>query len=224
MTTAVASYNQDENIRAILFTGNGEAFSAGADLGYLKQLRSNSLEDNIQDSRKLAELFELIYQSPKLTFSAVDGFALAGGCGLAILTDFCYATEKARFGFTEVKIGFIPAIVSNYLRQKIKGSDLNRLLLTAEIIDAKEAKNIGIVSGILDFETFYDQVHSLIQNLLKSTSDDAIAGTKALLRETYALPHQSAIDKSVEANAHARASSDCIRGVDAFLNKERINW
>ena len=220
----VAALNHNDEVRAILFTGEGEAFSAGADLGYLKELRANSLEENVSDSRSLADLFEMIYHSPKLTFSAVDGFALAGGCGLASITDFCYATNKAKFGFTEVRIGFIPAIVSVYLRYKISGSDINKLLLTGEIIDADKAFKMGLVSRILEFETFYERVFSEIKGITAMVSGQAIAQTKSLMRTSMAKQHDAAIETAVMFNAEARASDDCIRGVDSFLNKQKISW
>jgi methylglutaconyl-CoA hydratase len=224
MHEQVKEYNADPAVRAILFKGEGEAFSAGADLAYLAQLRNNTLEENEQDSRNLADFFQSIYNSPKLTYSAVDGYALAGGCGLATVTDFCIASEKAKFGYTEVMIGFVPAIVLVYLQRKISGTSMNKLLLTGKIIEAKDALDLGLISSIVSSEDFYEEVVALIMKQLSKSSAEAITLTKKLMRETYSKALDDGITAAVKMNAQARATEDCIRGVDAFLNKTKITW
>ena len=220
---AVNGFNGNAEIRAIVLTAKGKAFSAGADLAYLQALRSNSLEENTADSLKLAEMFKAIYNSPKLTFSLVDGYALAGGCGLATVTDFCYASNNAHFGYTEVKIGFVPAIVMTYLSHKITAQAMNRLLLTGSIISANEALTMGLISDVVDGEVYTEGIHR-IQEILHTTSGQAITYTKQLMRTVRNLSFDEAIQQAAKVNAQARSSEDCIRGIDAFINKEKIDW
>ncbi len=224
ITNAVVSFNTNSEVRAILINANGEAFSAGADLSYLKQLRKNTLKENKQDSLILANMFANIYNSPKLTFSAVKGFALAGGCGLATVTDFCLANTQAKFGYTEVKIGFIPAIVLTFLARKISGTALNKLLLTGEIINAETALQLGLISDVLSVENYDEAVMSHIQKIIETTSPNSIAKTKELMRRVVTLDVTEAMELASIYNAESRASEDCITGVDAFLNKEKIVW
>lgn len=224
INTAVVDFNFNNEVRAILINANGPAFSAGADLAYLKQLRKNTLEENKQDSLLLAKMFSNIYNSPKLTFSAVNGYALAGGCGLATVTDFCFATTESNFGYREVKIGFIPAIVLTFLARKISGSDMNKLLLTGEIINSEQAKQIGLVSDIYEKESFDQSVMDRIQSVISSTSANSIAKTKELMRKVATMEMTPALELASIYNAESRASQDCIDGMDAFLNKEKKTW
>lgn len=221
---AFDSYNEDQGIRAILITAEGSAFSAGADLAYIQSLRSNSLEENEQDSMALADMFETIYNSPKLTISAVQGAALAGGCGLATVTDLCFASEQATFGYTEARIGFVPAIVMAYLLKKTSIQLARELMLTAKIIDAKRAYEVGLVTEVLPPEDFEDLVISQVQKLIHSTSGQSIALTKEMLRTIPAMQHKEALKYAAQLNAKARSSEDCMRGMDAFLNKEKLDW
>jgi len=121
MYQAMLSLNANDSLRVVVIRSAEKPFCAGADLGYLTQLRSNTLEENEADSQRLRQLFDAIYLSPKYIISQVEGPALAGGCGLATLADCCVATPDATFGYTEVKIGFVPALVMVYLREKVSG-------------------------------------------------------------------------------------------------------
>jgi methylglutaconyl-CoA hydratase len=221
---AFTQFNESEDIRAIVLKANGDSFSAGADLGYLQQLQANSFEENKEDSLKLASLFQEIYNSPKLTFSLVHGYALAGGCGLATITDFCYASANSQFGYTEVKIGFIPALVMMYLRKKLPETSMNSLLLTGTIIAAQEALDLGIVTEVFDETSFEKVANDKIQKTITKTSGEAIALTKELLRQTENVNLEDAINMAAEYNAMARSTDDCKKGIAAFLNKEKIKW
>ncbi len=220
----IVKFNNDDNVRAILIQANGKAFSAGADLKYLQQLRANTLNENEEDSKQLAEMFKALYNSPKLTISAVNGHALAGGCGLATITDFCWATPNSNFGYTEVKIGFIPAIVLTFLLRKVDGQNLNELLLTGKIVTAQEAKDLSLISDVIDSDSFEHTVEERIQQLISSTSGQAIAKTKELIRAVDAKQINESLDTASKYNAIARSSDDCIKGVDSFLNKTKISW
>lgn len=220
----VDAFNADANVRAIVLKANGEAFSAGADLAYLQQLQGNSLKENEEDSLALANMFTSLYNSPKLTFSWVDGYALAGGCGLATVTDFCYATPGSQFGYTEARIGFVPAIVLTYLGHKISGQAMNELLLTGKIIAAQEASSIDLISEVVEEDDFERACETRVRDILQNASSQSIAYTKQLMREVRTLPFEDAVKHAAKLNALARSSDDCVKGIDAFLNKQKIRW
>lgn len=224
LTDAFSKAGHDEEVRVIRLLGEGEAFSAGADLDYLQSLQTNTFEENLADSAQLAALFKEIYDSPKVTIAELHGHAIAGGCGLATVTDFTFAVPEAMLGYTEVKIGFIPAIVSVYLIKKIPAHAAKRLLLTGELITAEEAQRLGLLTKVIDRTLIEGHVEDFARKLAKETSPNSIASTKALLREVDGLSIEEGVAKAVEANASARASADCKRGIAAFLAKEKITW
>src|SRR5688572_4725801 len=149
---AFSNAEKDEHVKVIILKANGEAFCAGADLTYLQQLQNFSYEENLQDSNHLKELFLKIYTHPKIVIAQVQGHALAGGCGLATVCDFSYAVPQAKFGYTEVKIGFIPAIVTVFLLRKIGEARSKELLLGGELISAEQALQIGLINKIVPAE------------------------------------------------------------------------
>lgn len=224
LKNAVDDFNTDDEIRAILINAEGKAFSAGADLAYIQSLRSNSLEENVADSTALAEMFEAIYNSPKLTYTAVNGYALAGGCGLALITDFCLATENAQFGFTEARIGFIPALVTVYMMKKLQGKVVSQLMLEASIYDCDSAFELGLISAKFKSDNFDENVLQHIQTVISSTSGESIRLSKELIRSIDGLSHKAALEIAAKQNALARSSKDCIKGMDSFLNKTKISW
>lgn len=215
---------EDDSVKVILIRANGDVFCSGADLDYLKQIRHNSLEDNRADSQNLRELFDLIYDASKLTLAEVGGPALAGGCGLATICDFCYASPDATFGYTEAKIGFVPALVLVYLSQKIQGTRIRELMLTGHILNAEEAMEIGLINGIHMHGDLHSEMLDFAEKLSLSVSGQSVQSIKTLLRALPGKSMEQALDYAVDMNAQARASEDCIRGVDAFLNKEKIQW
>jgi len=224
LTQAFKAASADEDIRVVRLLGDGEAFSAGADLEYLQSLQTNSYEENLADSRQLANLFHEIYSCPKITIAELHGHAIAGGCGLATVTDFTFAVPEALLGYTEVKIGFIPAIVSVYLSKKVPENIAKRLLLTGELISAEEAQKLGLVTKVVDRTLIENHVEEFALKLAKETSPNSIAATKSLLHQIDGLTISEGVGKAVEANATARASEDCKRGIAAFLAKEKIVW
>jgi len=213
-----------EDIRVIIINSKGDAFCAGADLAYLQQIRHNSYQENLDDSLGLKSLYELIIMGPKPVIAAVQGAALAGGCGLANACDICFATPESSFGYTESKIGFIPALVSIFLQRKINGSIARELLISGRIIKAEEARALGIVHHIVPAETLNEHALEFATHLAKSTSGQSIALTKELMWNSSALGLDEGMNMAASMNARARAGADCIRGIDAFLNKEKINW
>jgi methylglutaconyl-CoA hydratase len=224
--TQVIQFNQDPDCRVIWLRAEGNTFSAGADLAYLEQLRSNSLEENISDSKKLGSLFYHLYTSSKITISEVNGYALAGGCGLATICDYCLAGEDAHFGYTESKIGFVPALVMIFLLKKINPSAALDLMLSGKIINASDALQLNLISRVVTPSNHLQQsTQQFIQELIKSTSAQSIALIKEMRTQLLFGDHLwAAIEYAAQKNADARNSEDCIKGITAFLNKQQIEW
>lgn len=220
---AFLDFNSNENVKIILLKSASLPFCAGADLAYLMQLRNFTFEENVADSQHLKELFELIYTSPKITISQVEGPALAGGCGLATVADFCFASIEATFGYTEAKIGFLPALVMVYLREKVGMQVMTDWLLTGRVFGADEAFNCGLIYQVSASDDIEKQVNDFISKLTIGVSQQSIEGIKKMMRN-LPFDRSEALNYAAEMNAHARATSDCRKGIDAFLNKEKITW
>ena len=210
--------SRDENVSIIIITGEGKSFCAGADLSYLFDLRNYSSLENEADSRSLAELFLQIYNCPKPTIAAVNGAAIAGGCGLASVCDIIVADQRhAKFGYSEVKIGFIPAVVSIFLIRKIGEGRARHLLLTGEIINAEKAFQLGLVNYLSeDVKTFSSE---LANDLLKN-SDFSMQFTKRMVNEISTLSVEKAVEYCIELNSVSRTSEDFKKGLLSFLNKK----
>lgn len=224
LTQWMTSLNANQDVRVIVIRSADKPFCAGADLKYLAQLRDFSLEENEADSQALRRLFDLIYLSPKIVISQVEGPALAGGCGLATLADLCIATPEATFGYTEVKIGFIPALVMVYLREKIGGGVIRDLMLTGRVLTANEAHEIGLVQRLVSAEQIESVVNQTAQDLCENTSMEAVASVKEMLRVIPSMSRDEALDYAAKQNAKARGSNDCRKGIDAFLQKMPLKW
>jgi methylglutaconyl-CoA hydratase len=222
--TALNHWKSDNEIKVVIIKANGDVFSAGADLDVLKQLQVNTYEENLEDSRHLKELFEIIATYPKVVISQVEGHAIAGGCGLATICDFCFAVPEAQFGYTEVKIGFIPALVSIFLVRKIGEMKAKELLLTGKLIAAQKAFEMGLINEPISKQDIGAHVYEFALKLAIETSLNSIGQTKALIAHSWHLPFLDAMDLAAQYNATSRASSDCKKGIQAFLNKEKISW
>jgi methylglutaconyl-CoA hydratase len=221
---ALHIFIEDASCRIIVFAGHGPAFSAGADLSYLQSLQNNSLEENLADSRALMELYKLMYDSPKVLIARVEGPALAGGCGLATLCDFCFAVPSATFGYTEVRIGFIPALVSVFLVRKIGDARARELLLSGDTLDAREALRYGIISFVVAADDIVATVDSFAKNIASRCAPSSLAATRKLLADVQDLSLNDALDLAALRNAETRSSDECRKGIGLFLNKEPIVW
>lgn len=215
---------KDSAVKVIVLRANGEAFCAGADLGYLQQLQKFSYEENLADSNHLKELFLKIYTLKKVVIAQVQGHALAGGCGLATVCDFSFAVPEAKFGYTEVKIGFIPAIVMIFLLRKIGEAKARQLLLSGDLVSAEDARALGLVNTISSKETLEQEVYTFAQRLITTNSATSMEYTKQMIASVQSLSLEDALTFASTMNARARASDDCIKGIQAFLNKEKIAW
>lgn len=215
---------RDEQVKVVVLKAEGDAFCAGADLGYLQDLQKFSHEENLADSNHLKELFLKIYRLPKVVIAQVQGHALAGGCGLATVCDFTFAVPEAKFGYTEVKIGFIPAIVMVFLLRKVGEQKAKQLLLTGDLIKAQAAFDMGLISKVVAKENLEEEVRTLAQALIKNNSGQSMALTKQMIGDVQSLTLDEALDHAAQMNAKARASADCKKGIAAFLNKEELSW
>ena len=209
--------NNDE-VRAIVLSGAGADFCSGADLAALQKISTASVEDNLEDARSLMELFALIRSIRLPVVAAVRGRALAGGCGLATACDIVLAARSSRFGYPEVKIGFVPAMVMAILRRNVSEKRAFELVTLGSEIDAADAMSFGLVNRIMDDEAFDDEVDTFVEGFMK-TSRSAVALTKQLLYRTDAMSFEDALQFGVDENVIARMSEDCRKGIERFLRK-----
>ncbi|HTR46328.1 MAG TPA: enoyl-CoA hydratase-related protein [Verrucomicrobiae bacterium] len=214
---------EESNVRVVILTGSGKAFCAGMDLDELQHLAKQTLQKNLEDARRATKMFSRLYSFPKPLIAAVNGAAIAGGCGIATLADFTIAVPEAKFGYTEVKLGFIPGIVSVFLRRRLGDKHLRDLLLTGRIIDAAEALRIGLVTEIVPAEQLMARAHE-IAGLLLAASPTAIAQTKKLLLGFERAAVRAELEAAIEANADIRSTPDFSEGIAAFLEKRSPKW
>ena len=215
---------KDTDCKVVILNAKGDAFCAGADLSYLQELQSNSYDENLADSTHLMELFQQIYTLPKVVIAQVQGHAIAGGCGLASVCDLAIASKESKFGYSEVKIGFVPAIVSVFLIKQIGVAKSKELLLTGKIISADEAKSIGLINKVSIKEKLESSVMYTAQSLVKTASADSLKLTKQLINGVSDKSISEGFEWAAEMNAKARETNDCKKGIAAFLNKEKLNW
>ncbi len=209
--------------QVLILTGAGKAFCSGMDLDNLKALTGRSPEQNLQDSETMARLFRTLYDFPKPTIAAVNGAAIAGGCGLATLCDFTLAVPDAKFGYTEVRIGFLPAIVSTFLSRQIGEKLARDLLLTGRIIDANEAHRVGLINEVVPTEELGERAHQLAAQLMEN-SPASLRFTKRLLSEHARTALDAQLRSAVRENAAIRATDDFREGVASFLEKRKPRW
>lgn len=215
---AFLSLGGRKDISVIILEGEGKAFCAGADLEYLEHMSGFSIQENHQDSLHLKTAFHTIYTCPKPVIAKVHGPAIAGGCGLASVCDFIIAGESAIFGYSEVKIGFIPAIVMVYLLRKIGDTKARRLLLSAENISAIEAERIGLITQCVPDGQLEETVRILAETLKKNSSS-SMALTKDMLANLHGMSLESGLNYAASMNAFTRMTDDCKQGIQSFLNK-----
>jgi methylglutaconyl-CoA hydratase len=215
----------DEGVRAVLLTGKGKHFSAGADLGHLRSLRDAGPEENRTDSRRLMALFESVLRQQALTLALVRGSCVAGGCGLATACDFVVAAEGARFLYSEDKLGFVAALVATFLPLRLRGADIRELLLYPRFPAAAEALENGLVNRVVADGELESAGRELAVSILANGSSQSIAATKALLLDLPGRSLSDALAHAAEVNAAARATDDCRRGIAHVLDhKAPPSW
>ena len=208
---------------AIILTGAGDAFCSGLDLSELQTMPDKTPAEHRADAERLARLFVSLYELAVPTIAAVNGPAIAGGTGLATLCDFTMATPAAKFGFTEVRIGFVPALVSAFLSLQIGDKRCRDLLITGRLFGAEEAQQLGLVNEIVEREELGPRAHALAKSLLAG-SPQSISATKRLLAAQNRAWLDAAIVAALEANAESRETADFREGVSAFLEKRKPVW
>jgi methylglutaconyl-CoA hydratase len=209
--------------RVLVFAGAGEAFCSGLDLSALQGMSDKTAGEHRADAERVAKLFRTLYELPIPTIAAVHGAAVAGGTGLATICDFTLATPATKFGFTEARIGFVPALVSAYLALQIGDKRSRDLLLTGRIFDAAAAFQLGLVNEVVAPEDLAQRVHALAKTLI-ANSPQALAATKRLLAAQNKVWLDAAIEAALDANAAARNTADFGEGVAAFLEKRKPVW
>jgi methylglutaconyl-CoA hydratase len=207
----------------LIVTGAGKAFSSGMDLENLKTLIGRTPEQNLEDSQTMVRLFRSLYEFPKVTIAAVNGPAIAGGTGLALLCDFTLAVPEAKFGYTEVRIGFVPAIVSTFLLRQTGEKHARDLLLTGRIIGAEEAARMGLVSEVVTPDNLMKRARELAA-LLMENSPASLRATKKLLSDHARAELDQQIEAAVRENAAVRTTADFREGITSFLEKRKPVW
>ncbi len=210
--------------RVLVLTGAGEAFCSGLDLSALQAMQSKSAAEHRADAERIARLFLALYELPIPTIAAVHGAAIAGGAGLAIICDFTLATPAAKFGFTEVRIGFVPALVSAFLALQIGDKRSRDLLLTGRLFDAEEAHRLGLVNEIVAPEKLLRSACKRWLMSLIANSPQSLKATKSLLAQQNRTRLDAAIAQALEANARSRETADFREGIAAFLEKRKPVW
>lgn len=215
---------QAEDVRVVVLTGAGRVFSAGADLAALERLQTASATENLADSALLADLFRRIYRHPKPVVAHVNGHAIAGGCGLAAVCDFALVSDGAKLGFTETRIGFVPAIVAVFVVRKLGEAAARDLMLRGHLVSAEEAARVGLVTRAVPADALAAAVEALADEIARETSPSAVALTKRLLADVPALGLDEGLSYAAQLNALARGTDDCRAGIAAFLGKTDPPW
>lgn len=218
---SLGELNESEELRAIVLSGAGPAFCAGADLAYLEELSRFGLQENMEDSAALAAMFRSIWESPAPVIARVHGPAIAGGCGLAAVCDISIAVREARFGFTEVGIGFIPAVVSAFVLRKGMQSRTRELLLNGKVIDAEEAWRRGLITSVVADEKELDEVVDDQLRRFRTVDREAVRLTKQMLTAMDGMTLDSSLDYAARLNAAARQLPGCREGIRRFLDSRR---
>lgn len=215
---ALARTRRDENVRVVLLGGAGEDFCSGADLSGLDRDADARVLDHVAAARNLADVFLEMRHHPRPIVAAVRGRALAGGCGLATACDLVLATESAQFGYPEVKIGFVPAMVMAILRRSISEKRAFELIATGEIISAAQAHAVGMINRVYPEQEFEQRVEEYVQTLV-SKSASAVSLGKNLLYHMDGMTFGAALEAGVHGNALARMTEDAWRGIERFVRK-----
>src|SRR5579864_1913918 len=222
LLTALAEVAKSTALVLIL-TGSGNAFCSGMDLDNLKALSGRTPEQNVEDSQMMARLFRTLYDFPKPSIAAVNGAAIAGGSGLATLCDFTLAVPEAKFGYTEVRTGFVPAIVSTFLLRQVGEKIARDLLLTGRLFDAEEAQRLGLVTEVVSAENLMARANQLAAQLMEN-SPASLLYTKRLLSEAAGADLDAQIENAVRENAAIRSTPDFREGISSFLEKRKPKW
>ncbi len=213
----------ENGIRVVVITGEGKSFCAGADLNWMRRVKDYSYEDNLKESLDLAEMLYKIYSSSKPTIARVNGAAIGGGTGLVAVCDIAVAATEAKFSFSEVKLGLIPACISPYVMKKCGEGKCREFFLTGERLTAEKAYGAGLVNLVAPLEEIDNVVDDLVGKLV-SSGPDAVKSCKELLRNVSGMSLEQAKEYTAEVIAKLRISDEGQEGMNAFLEKRRPKW
>ncbi len=214
---------ENNDVRVVIVTGKGKSFCAGADLNWMRRVKDYSYEDNLKGSLKLADMFYKIYTSPKPTIAQVNGVAIGGGTGFVAVCDIAIAADQAKFSFSEVKIGLIPACISPYVMKKCGEGKCREFFLTGERLTAERAHAAGLINMVVPLDELDDVVGELVKRLL-SSGPEAITKCKELLRNVAQMPFDKAREYTAEVIARLRISDEGQEGMAAFFDKRKPKW
>jgi methylglutaconyl-CoA hydratase len=223
LQAAFAAAGADPRARIVILTGVGESFCAGADLNWMREIIHYSFEQNLEESLAIADLLQAIYTLPKPTIAMVNGTAIGGGNGLLSACDIVLASDRARFGLSEVKIGLVPAAISPYVIRRIGESRAREFFLTGERFDARRALEVGLVNIVAPHAELEAKTESLA-GILLSSGPEAIAASKELLQKVPGLGFNEARRYTAEVIARLRVSAEGQEGMAAFLEKRKPRW
>ena len=214
---------ETSSARVLILTGEGSAFCSGMDLEYLKGLAGQSPEQNLADARRTVRMFRRLWSFPKPIIAAVNGPALAGGCGIATLGDFTLASEEAKFGYTEVRVGFMPALISAFLQMQVGEKVARDLLLSGRVFGAAEAQALGLVTKVVPAAQLLPAARELAATLI-ANSPGGLRATKRLLVHYGQAELIRRLELGVEESVAIRATADFREGLAAFLEKRKPKW
>ncbi len=221
--TALDQVQERDDVAALIITGEGTAFCGGADLKVLREIAAQSVEQARQDSQNLMNFFRRIYEFPKPVIAAVNGPAMGGGCGLASVCDIVLAAEDVVFGYTEARVGFIPALVSVFLVRICGEKKARELLFTARVFSAQEAQEIGLVNHVVAQESLLGKARELAREIAQN-SPTAVRLTKELMTDLPGLSLDKGLITALQMNILIRTTEDFKEGVSSFLEKRRAKW
>lgn len=214
---------KQEDIRAIVLTGEGKSFCAGADLNWMKSMVNYTMEENIKDSETLLNLFEAIYTCPKVVIGRINGHAFGGGIGLIAVCDITVAVEGKKFAFSEVKLGIIPSVISTYVVRRIGIANMRRLFITGERFDSTYAHKIGLIDYVVPQDLLDSKVTEELEKIMTS-GPRAIAEIKGLTDRYIQVPIDEYKAYTVEKIAELRVGEEGQEGINAFLQKRKPRW
>ncbi|MBI1803507.1 MAG: enoyl-CoA hydratase/isomerase family protein [Ignavibacteriae bacterium] len=225
LTEVFTLLNRNTQARTVILTGSGSSFCSGMDLDYLQRFSQLGQQENLEDAHSFLRLLLLIHNLKKPVIAMVNGPALGGGCGIAAACDFVYAArEKAKVGVPEVRLGFVPAVILVFLIKRMGEGAARECVLRGDILNAATAKDRRLVTEVVDDDKLSSAVFAFAEELARTTSSSSIALTKDLFMRFDEMEAKDAVDYAAQLNALARKTDDFRKGIDSFLNKEKLEW
>ena len=221
--TALDQVQERDDVAALIITGEGAAFCGGADLKVLREIAAQTVEQAHQDSQNLMNFFRRIYEFPKPVIAAVNGPAIGGGCGLASVSDIVLAAEDAVFGYPEVRVGFVPALVAVFLVRICGEKTARELLLTGRVFSAQEAQEMGLVNHVVAKESLLEKAQELVREI-SPNSPTALRLTKEIMKDLPGLSLEKGLIAALQLNTLIRTTEDFKEGISSFLEKRRAQW